>query len=76
VNFNDLKLAESGEQTSHSIWTRLSRWAHHTLELLDSAPANQPEIYMRWPGERMPAPEPRRRWRWGNGRRDDLELAA
>ena len=76
MDFNNLKLANTSEQMSHSVWTRLSRWAHHTLELLDSAPANQPEIYMRWPGERVPSPtQTGRRRRWPR-RQDDWELAA
>jgi hypothetical protein len=52
------------------------RWAGYLLKLWDDAAANGPECYMRWPGERMPPPEPPRGGPRRDRRPDDWELAA
>jgi hypothetical protein len=75
VNVNDQKLAKTGENANHSIRARLSRWAHHTLKLLEPGPDEGYEIYMRCPGERVPSPPQRGRPRW-HKRQDDWVLAA
>jgi len=75
VNVNDQKLAKTGEHANHSIRARFSRWARHALALLDTPSSESYEIYMRWPGERVPSPS-RYGPRWRRYRRDDWELAA
>jgi hypothetical protein len=74
VKINDQNLARTGEHASHPLRARLSRWAHHTLELLEPSPGEGYEIYMRCPGERVPSPtEYGPRWYRGQ---DDWVLAA
>src|ERR1700753_513052 len=67
VNPNDLKLATIGQRTRPSIRTRFFQWVESTLRHLDSANSDGYEIYMRWPGERLPNPtETRRHWVLGH----------
>ena len=70
MNPNHLKLATIGERTRPSLRSRFSQWLESTLKRLDHPAADGYEIYMRWPGERLPkAPETRRQW--GMGHEDD-----
>ncbi len=77
VNPNDLKLATIGERTRPSIRTRFFRWVESTLRYLDTANSDSYEIYMRWPGERLPkASQTRRQWGMGHHEDDTWVLAA
>ncbi len=75
MNLNDLNHDLKSEHTRHSVWERLSRWARHMIQRLDLPPVAGNEIYMRWPGERVPTmaesgPQ------WPMRRQDDWVLAA
>ncbi len=75
VNPNDLKLATIGQRTRPSIRTRFFQWVESTLSHLDSADSDGCEIYMRWPGERLPKASETRR-QWGMGQEDDTWVLA
>jgi hypothetical protein len=74
VNFNDLNHDMKSEHTRHSVWERFSWWARHTLKRLELPAGDGNEIYMRWPGERVPTmPASGPQWPM---RQDDWVLAA
>ena len=74
MNFNDLNHDMKSEHTRHSVWQRFSGWARHLLKRLDLPPLDG-EIYMRWPGERVPTMPDYSGPQWPM-RQDDWVLAA
>ena len=69
-----MKLATKSNRAHRSIWEACARWARCWFEYLPSVPVDGYELYMRWPGERMPP------WPSSRPHRDvqeeDWELAA
>ncbi len=58
MNSSTEKPAGILERIRCSIWTYVCGWARSWLKHLPSVPIDGYELYMRWPGERMPPPPP------------------
>jgi hypothetical protein len=71
-----MKLTRKTNPIRQSIWEPCARWGRRWLEYLPSVPVDGYELYMKWPGERMPPPSPRSAGPHWDIQEEDWELAA
>ncbi len=73
-----MRLVSKSKRARRCVWEACARWGRRWFEYLPSVPVDGYEIYMRWPGERVPPPPPSSGPpgpHWPGGR-SDWELAA
>lgn len=70
---NVMRLVRKINRARRSSWEACARFGRRWFEYLPSVPMDGYEIYLRWPGERVPPPSSGPDWREGQS---DWELAA